>query len=161
MQITPNNCSKTRNILGLLACIVVMLSVSALLGMQTRANIPDWYDYLVKPAFQPPALAFPLVWTVLYIGLGIVMWRVFNGQNKPAKFWFASNIVMNWAWTPVFFGLRALLPAAILLVLIWGSGLQLLRSLHGSDKLSFIICLPYQLWLSFAAYLSWGVWWLN
>lgn len=161
MQITPQKSHQIRTILGLAGCIALMLSVSALLGMQTRANIPEWYDYLVKPPLQPPAFVFPLVWTLLYIGLGVVMWRVIRLGNKPAQRWFALNIALNWAWTPVFFGLHALLPAAILLLVIWGSGLQLLRSLRSNDKLSFALCIPYQMWLSFAVYLSWGVWWLN
>lgn len=166
MQITPANPSRLRRFAELCLLITVMLGVSSLLGIQTRENIPIWYDGLIKPPLQPPPIAFPVVWTLLYIALAVVAWRLIGiwhrtGTPPKALKVFAVNIVLNWAWTPVFFGAHLLLPAAILLLAIWATAFWLLILLWQQDRAGFWLTLPYQIWLSFAGYLAWGIYLLN
>ena len=166
MQTTPFFSSRFGRLIELCAYITLMLVMSSILGTQTRANIPDWYDHLAKPPLQPPAYVFGIVWTLLYITLGVVFWRLTGLARKgvdtlAARRAFIINIVLNWAWTPIFFGAHLLLPAALWLLAVWASAVWLVKLLLVTDKRSAWLLAPYIVWLSFAAYLSFGVWMLN
>lgn len=131
-------------------------------------NIPGpWYESLAKPAFNPPNWLFGPVWTVLYVIIGLVGWRVYeraadSGSGAPSlRALWGLQLLLNYAWSPAFFGLEnpglALVVIALLLATII---VFILRALP-QDKLSAGLFIPYLAWVSFAALLNFEIWRLN
>ena len=118
-----------------------------------------WFDSLVKPAIYPPPAAFGIVWSVLYVMMGLALAMVVTARGAPGRgaaitAW-VVQLLLNLAWTPVFFaahqitaalGVIAALDVALLitLVLFWR-----VRRLAG------VLMLPYLAWVLFATALTW------
>jgi len=143
-----------------LAFIIVVLGGGLVIGAQTMPG--DWYESLSKPFFNPPNWVFAPVWSILYLLIGIVGARTWLAHRKSMamRLWFAQ-LVLNFAWSPVFFGLRD--PASALIVI-----LALLVSLVGfiaaswrQDRPAALLFLPYLAWVCFATALNGAILALN
>ncbi len=131
-------------------------------AMETYA----WYQQLIKPSWAPPASVFGPVWTVLYIGIFISFGTVFvmAGQKKIA--WiiaapFALNLLFNVAFTPLQFGLRSNVLAAIDILLVLATLLWAMRSIYPYAPWVTYAQIPYLLWVAFATCLQLTVTYLN
>lgn len=118
----------------------------------------SWYAMLDKPAFQPPAIAFPVAWTLLYILIALALAIVLNARRAPGRrlavtLWIVQ-FALNLAWSPVFFGLhRSVLGLVIILVML-AVAIATTLAFVRVRKLAAWLMLPYLLWLSFAAVLN-------
>lgn len=146
--------------LALLAFIVVVLGGGTLIGYLTLPG--DWYAGLAKPFFNPPNWIFGPVWSVLYILVAVAGWRVWQHDPWGAamRVWICQ-LLLNFLWSPVFFGLQqpglALLVIAALLCAILG-----FMALAGrKDSVAAWLFAPYAAWVAFAALLNASIWWLN
>ena len=154
--------SPMRSGLWLAGCILLSLS-GATAGLLWRVD--SWYLGLVRPSFAPPNWLFGPVWTALYVLIGISLWRVLRRgglrRDPSSGFLFTSHWVLNFLWSYLFFGLHrpdlALLEILLLALVI----LLLARRFHRHDRTAAWLLLPYGLWVSFAAVLNAGFWWLN
>lgn len=147
-----------------LGILLVFLTVVLGVGISIGIGIPpgDWYAGLQKPWFNPPNWLFAPAWTTLYILIAIAGWRTFliDRTGPPMKLWI-GQMLLNWTWTPVFFGLHLtwlglgiiLALAATILAFIIGNWYR--------DRLSSLLLLPYLAWVSFAALLNGALAWLN
>jgi tryptophan-rich sensory protein len=118
-----------------------------------------WYAVLSRPAFTPPAFVFGPVWTVLYLMLGALYWRI--RDNKLFRNLFIVQFILNLLWTPVFFGLHCISCAlAVMVALDLINGYLFLR-FWTEDKKSSLLLAPYFLWLLFATLLNLYVYILN
>ena len=108
------------SILRLILCIALCLGIGALGSLVTASEIPTWYASLNKPAWTPPPAVFPVVWTILYVLMGISLWLLWQAakseQRAAALGWFALQLAFNAIWTPVFFGMHAPLTGLIVIV---------------------------------------------
>lgn len=124
-----------------------------------------WYGQLAKPPLTPPGAAIGTVWLMLYALMGIAVWLVWRqrgfGGAATALTFFIAQLVANAAWSWLFFGLRLPLAALLELVILWLLVLGTLVLFWRIRPLAGILLLPYLAWISFAAYLNLGVWWLN
>lgn len=126
----------------------------------------SWYQQLAKPAWAPPSWLFGPVWTVLYvliaISFGTVFYRVFK-KKIPAivALPFVLNLVFNIAFTPLQFGLRNNLLAAIDIVLTLGTLIWAMIAIWKHEKWIAYIQIPYVLWGTFATVLQFSVLILN
>jgi len=132
--------------------LIAVLGVGLLIGTITR---PDgWYAALAKPAFNPPGWVFGPVWTVLYVLIAIAGARTFEGETGHSFSLWLGQMALNFAWSPVFFGLHqpgiALLIIAALLVTI----LMFIAYRWRADRLSAALFLPYVAWVAFASVLN-------
>ena len=130
----------------------------------TGAMFPPgkWYETLEKPSWTPPDWVFPVAWTSIYILISIAGTRVavLDGNGFALAFW-ASQAAFSTLWTPVFFGLRRMKAALVVMVPLWLSVLGCLWSCLMLDFWAGVAFVPYMIWVSVAAALNATVWRLN
>ncbi|MGY6536266.1 MAG: tryptophan-rich sensory protein TspO [Pararhodobacter sp.] len=121
-----------------------------------------WYDGLDKPRWTPPGLVFPIVWTTLYIVMAYAAMRVapLPGSGQALAFW-ALQIALNTLWSPVFFGLKRMRSAMIVLVALWLAVALTTVSFWLLDPVAGILFIPYLLWVTIAGALNLSVWQRN
>ena len=151
---------KLKPLLTSLALPLAAGGLSALLA----GDIGAVYDTLLQPPLSPPGPVFPVVWTVLYLLMGVALYRVrqADGPAKPmALALFYGQLALNAAWTPIFFRLQWFGFALLWLLLLLALTIRCALSFGRLDKTAALLLAPYLLWLTFAAYLNWGVYLLN
>ena len=122
-------------------------------------------ETIVKPPLSPPAWLFPIVWAILYALMGIGAAKIY--QSPPSKVrslglnLFVIQLVVNFFWSPIFFNLRIFGFAFYWLLLLWALVLRMVFVFGKIDPLAAKLQIPYLIWLTFAAYLNLGVWYLN
>lgn len=132
-------------------------------------NTYNWYSQLLKPTWSPPAWLFGPVWAVLYAIIAISFGTVFYKAITHKLAWmvalpFALNLVFNLAFTPLQFGLKNNLLAAIDILLVVGTLIWALVAIwHASPELRWVVYvnIPYLLWGTFATCLQLTITYLN
>ena len=125
-----------------------------------------WYNQLIQPAFAPPSWLFGPVWAVLYVGIAITFGYVFWLAFKRRIPWrtalpFALNLVFNFAFTPLQFGLKNNWLAALDVLLLLGTLVWAIRAIWPHKRWVGLANLPYLAWVSFATVLQLSITWLN
>ena len=124
-----------------------------------------WYQSLTQPSFTPPPWVFGPVWTVLYLMIAIVAYRITyapeSSWKMPALALWALQIALNTLWTPVFFGAKNLGGAMIYIALLWVTICLLILVTMRVNRVSSLLLLPYLAWVSFAGVLNFAFWSLN
>ena len=150
-------------VLGLFAAIC--LSVAGLGAIFTAGAVRDWYPTLQKPSWNPPAWLFGPVWTILYLMMAIAAWIVWRKRElisvNSSLALFVFQLILNAAWSPLFFGLRNPLAGLLDIVPLWAAILVTLISFWKISPAAGILLVPYWLWVSFATALNYAVWKLN
>ena len=145
--------------------ILIAEAVGALSGWLTREGTELYAQTILKPPLSPPGWVFPVVWSILYALMGIGAARIYLATPSKARSLglnlFIAQLVVNFFWSPVFFNLQAFGPAFFWLLLLWGLVLWMILVFRKADLPSAKLQIPYLAWLTFAAYLNWGVWYLN
>lgn len=126
----------------------------------------NWYQQLIKPSWAPPSWLFGPVWTFLYIliavSFGRVFWMFWKGKIGPIVLLpFILNLIFNFAFTPLQFGLKSNLLAAIDILLVLGTLIWSIVSIWPHARWIAYIQIPYLLWVSFATVLQLTVTYLN
>ncbi len=158
MTITSNIDKKS-----LLANIAIPLAVGGISALITSDGFKD-YAEVIKPPFSPPSWIFPVVWTVLYILMGISSYLIYESKNENSKralIFYSIQLALNFMWPVFFFGFDAYLFSFIWLLLLWIFQLATLISFYRINKTAGILQIPYQIWLTFAGYLNLAVFLLN
>jgi len=145
--------------------ILLAEGVGALSGWLTRKGMKRYTATAAKPPLSPPELLFPIVWTALYLLMGIGAARVYQTPASNARSRalgvFLVQLGVNFFWSIIFFNLQNYGFALLWLALLWGMVLWMIVLFYRLDKPAGLMQIPYLLWLSFAAYLNYGVWMLN
>lgn len=145
--------------------ILLAEAVGALSGILSRSGAAAYGETVQKPPLSPPALLFPIVWTVLYALMGIGAARIRLMPPSAARSrslnLFVVQLIVNFFWSLIFFNTKAYGFAFLWLLLLLGLVLWMTVSFRRVDPLAALLQVPYLLWLAFAAYLSYGVWRLN
>jgi translocator protein len=149
---------RDRAALGIFVALVIL---TALFGSQFQPG--PWYEALEKPPLNPPSWAFAPVWSVLYLAIAVagwLVWRARPASATPLALW-GAQLALNGAWSLLFFGLHlpglALIEIVLLLALLIATAALFFRV----RTLAGVLFLPYVAWVSFAAYLNAGLWYLN
>jgi tryptophan-rich sensory protein len=129
-------------------------------------NTYNWYSQLVKPSWAPPSWLFGPVWTVLYaiiaISFGTVFYKVITGKLPwMVALPFGLNLLFNFAFTPLQFGLQNNLLAAIDILLVLGTLIWALFTIWPHLRWVVYANIPYLLWVSFATILQLTITYLN
>jgi tryptophan-rich sensory protein len=143
-----------------LAGLTLVTFCAPLAGMISPPG--DWYASLNKPEWNPPSWIFGPVWTALYLMMAGSAWLVWrrDGWRRPLWLYF-TQLALNAAWTPVFFGAREIGWALVLIVVLWLAILVTLLSFLRVSRVAGGMLLPYLAWVSFAAFLNFTLWRMN
>ena len=134
--------------------------LSALLSM----NGMERFASLKQPPLSPPGWLFPVVWSILYVLMGISAARIYlaNDKDSSQALWiFAFQLIVNALWSPIFFSLELRLVAFVWLLVLLALVILMTVRFKRIDKLAGDLQLPYVVWLLFAGYLNLGVFLLN
>ncbi len=139
--------------------------VGVLSGWLSREGTQLFQQTVQQPPLSPPGILFPIVWTVLYALMGIGAARVYlapaSGARSRALRIYLLQLAVNFFWSIIFFNAQNYGFAFLWLLLLWGLIVWLILSVWKVDKPAALLQIPYLLWVSFAAYLNFGVWLLN
>lgn len=118
------------------------------------------FDSVSKPFLTPPSAAFPIVWTILFLLMGISagLIRETSGQI-PFIYWL--QLFVNFIWPIIFFGMQAYLFAFIWLVLLWILIISMIAEFYRINKKAAYLQIPYLVWVTFAGYLNLAIWIMN
>ncbi|MEW9616982.1 TspO/MBR family protein [Shinella sp. S4-D37] len=143
-----------------LAFIILVLGGGLLIG---AGNIPDeWYRSLAKPAFNPPDWVFAPVWSLLYAIIGVVGARTWLAlrRSMAMRLWFAQ-MIFNFAWSPVFFGLHDPASAMIVILGLLVCVAAFIAVSWRQDRTAALLFAPYLAWVAFATALNAAILLLN
>jgi len=145
--------------------VVLAEAVGGLAGWLTREGTEIYKATVTKPPFSPPSMVFPIVWGILFALMGIGAARIdlspASGSRSRSLGLFFVQLVVNFFWSILFFNLQAFGFAFLWLMLLWVLILWMTLSFRSVEPLAALLQVPYLLWVSFAAYLNFGVWLLN
>ena len=100
--------------------IVLCLGAGFVASSATMQSVAEWYPTLNKPSWTPPNWLFAPVWTVLYVMMAVAAWLVWRaGHARTALFLFFGQLLLNVAWSFLFFGAQSPLLGLINIVLMW------------------------------------------
>ena len=143
--------------------ILIPLAVGGLSALLSRNGMAA-YQTLEKPPLSPPGVVFPIVWSILYILMGIssaMIWCSESQEKPQALKLYAAQLAVNFFWSIFFFAFGWRLFAFFWLLLLLVLTAKMVKSFYQIDKKAAYLQIPYVLWLLFAAYLNFGVWMLN
>lgn len=146
--------------------VIIALAVGGLSALLTSGNM-DLYSEITKPPLAPPSILFPIVWTVLYILMGISAALVYSEKGskpdevKSALTVYGINLFLNFFWSIIFFNMRAFLFSFIWLVALWIVILVMIIRFYRIRPIAGILQIPYLLWVTFAGYLNLAIYLLN
>lgn len=146
----------------LLLCIAIPLAVGGL-AAALSGGMGEAYQSYVRPPFSPPGWVFAVVWPILYGLMGYASYLVnqSGGDNKKAMTLYWIQLGLNFLWPILFFRFELVLPALVLLAVLWVAVLLTIRAFSAVSERAGDLLIPYILWLSFALYLNFGIFLLN
>lgn len=147
---------------NLITCIAIPLAVGSLSALLTQ-NSMETFQTINKPAFAPPGWLFPVVWTFLYVLMGIASYLVVTSgkPNDTALTFYGIQLAFNFFWSIIFFNLELYLLAFIWLVILWLLILKTTSLFYQISKPAGYLMIPYLLWVTFAGCLNFYIYLLN
>ena len=145
-----------------LAAFIAIVAAVALLGSLAVTGTGAEYASLRRPSWAPPSAVFGPVWTVLYATIalsGWLVWRRVGTHRALAPY--AVQLVLNAAWTPLFFGAGWYLGALVDIVALWCAIGVTVFAFHRVHRAAALLLVPYWLWVTYATALNAAIWWLN
>jgi benzodiazapine receptor len=130
-----------------------------------KKSISTWYSTLHRSPLTPPNYVFPIAWTILYGIIGACGFLIWRAPSSPElniiKILYVNQLILNWSWTPLFFhyhltGISLIVLGAmdiLVSILIWLA--------YPKIREVSLLMIPYLLWILFATYLNFYIWWYN
>ena len=157
-----------KNYKSLIFIILITFLSSFIAGFITQLNIDPWYQSLNKLSFSPPNWIFGPVWTVLYAFMSIAIWVVYEKSKKSdlifsrkiLRYYF-GHLAVNFSWSFIFFYFHLIFFAFINILVLIITIILLMNLYFPRSKISFILMVPYLIWVTFAAVLNLGLYLIN
>ena len=146
--------------------VALALGVGGLAAFITR-NDMDVYKVIVLPPLAPPSVLFPIVWTILYVLMGIGAALIYlergNKQSaaRDALSVYGINLILNFMWSVLFFKFRVFLFAFFWLLALLATIIKMILDFKKIKPIAGYLQIPYAFWVAFAGYLNFAIWWLN
>lgn len=150
---------------ALLICLAIPLIAGGLSGFITSDSM-EVFQQLNKPPLSPPGWVFPVVWTILYLLMGLASYLVLTSGEKPSQIkraltLYGLQLLVNVLWPVFFFKFGWYLFSFLWLVLLWVLILATMALFYRISKPAAYLLIPYLIWVTFAGYLNWGIYRLN
>lgn len=145
---------------------ILLIFVGAVIVGVLNKNSFKMYKSLERPWFAPPAVAFPIVWTILYLLMALSSYRIYmknrSGINdNGAYFYYLVQLLVNFLWPFLFFSFRLYGIAFFIIIILLVLVIITVIKFYKNDKIAGILLIPYILWLSYATILNYYIWILN
>ncbi len=154
-----------KKLMSMIVWILVFQIMGYFLGMISQVNSATWYQSLSKSSLTPPAFVFPIIWPILYAMIAMSGWYLWQHRHQPqaktALGFYSAQMVLNWAWSPLFFNFHLIAVSFYCLILITLLTLITILLTKNKFKFSSMMLIPYFIWLIFASYLNGVLWLLN
>lgn len=141
--------------------ILVPVLIGTVVGLIISKDID--YNFLVKPFLAPPSILFPIMWTILYVLMGI-SYGILDKNNlidSKIKSIYYQQLSVNYLWSIIFFTLKWRLFAFIWIILLDVLVVIMIIKFYKKNKLSGLLQIPYLIWILFATYLNLAIYLLN
>jgi tryptophan-rich sensory protein len=151
------------NLKHLAASLAISLGTGILSSIFTMNSMKE-FESANKPPLTPPNFLFPVVWTILFILMGISAYIIFESKSENRRkvlVFYGLSLVTNFFWPLLFFNLQAYLAAFVWIILLWALIIVTIVEFYKINKTAAWLQVPYLLWVTFAAYLNFGVYLLN
>lgn len=140
-------------------------AVGAVSGWLSRDGMELFRNTVTQPPLAPPMVVFPIVWAVLYALMGISAARISAAPPSPARSkglnLYIAQLAVNFFWSLFFFNVQRFGFSFLWLLLLWALVLWMILTFRKVYPPAAKLQVPYLIWLTFAAYLNFGVWYLN
>ena len=157
--------AKNKSYLSLILWVAALVLIGALIGSLTKADISDWYKHLSRSPLTPPNYIFPIAWTILYAIIGACGWLIWCMPEAPesnlVKTLYAMQLSLNWSWTSLFFHYHLTGVSLIVLVFMDIAVSMIIYVEYARNRLVSLLMIPYLLWIVFATYLNFYIWYYN
>lgn len=148
----------------LICCLAIPLSVGAVSGMITH-NSMNLYQKLKKPAFSPPGWVFPVVWSVLFVLMGIASYLVITSdrirEKAKAAVSYITQLALNFFWPIFFFKMKWYQFSFFWLVFLWCAVIANIKYFYLTSRKAAYLLIPYVIWITYAGYLNLFIYLLN
>jgi tryptophan-rich sensory protein len=145
--------------------IVLMILVGSTIGIITKTTVDTWYIALNRSPLTPPNYLFGIVWTILYAMIGVSGWLIWQSKHflelQLIKKLYICQLLLNWSWTPLFFGYQLIGLALICLSMIGALVALLIFKLYNKLRVASLFLVPYLIWVLFAIHLNFYIWKYN
>jgi len=149
----------------LIICLVVPLAVGGFAALLTGGGM-DTFETLNQPPLSPPGWLFPVIWTVLYVLMGVASYLVLTSGEardnvRQALMLYGIQLAFNFIWPILFFSLSVYLFAFVWLIVLWIFIIAAAVSFYNISDAAGYLLIPYILWVTFAGYLNFSIYLLN
>ena len=155
---------KKINVTKLIIAILIPLLVGGLSAFLTKDAMMT-FNSIKKPALSPPGIAFPIVWSILYVLMGIASYLIYNLDikklsdeqivlRKNVLVVYGVQLIFNFFWSIIFFKFSMYKFAFAWLVILWILIVIFIKNAIKLNKASAYLMIPYILWITFAGYLN-------
>lgn len=153
-------------IISILIPLIIGYLSNTLSSLLSGISTSTYYSQLIKPSFAPPGFIFPIIWTILYVLMGISAYKILKkgydlSKVKDAMFYYWLQLVLNFVWSILFFGLDLRFTALIALILLIILILIMMYKFAKIDKKAMYLNIPYLIWLFYALFLNYFIWMIN
>ena len=156
---------RSARLLELAFWIALCVGGGALIGVMTQGGDSTWYASLNKPSWTPPSWIFAPVWTTLYAAMAVAAWLVGReggwSQQRLPLIVFLAQLTLNFAWSPIFFGVHQITGALVDIVALWLMIVLAIRVFVRVQRAAAWLFAPYLAWVSFATVLNATIAWMN
>jgi benzodiazapine receptor len=146
--------------------LLITLAIGAVASLFTRPEIKSWYITLNKPGFTPPNWLFPVAWTLLYIMIATAAYLVWKRRDNTATYKitscvYAVQLLLNFMWSIVFFGMHQILGGLIIIISLLVFIILNINYFGRFNKIAAWLLVPYLAWVSYATLLNLNIYFLN
>ncbi len=147
----------------LIISTLISLGVGGLSALITGGDM-DTYKYLSKPPLSPPSVLFPIVWTILFILMGISAYMVYVSKDRDkdsALTVYVIQLIINFFWSIIFFSLKLRLLAIFWIILLLVLIIIMIVKFYRISNKAGLLQIPYLIWTCYAMYLTIAIYILN
>jgi len=150
----------------LAASILICLTAGLIGAVFTIDSVQTWYKTIEKPSYSPPNWVFGPVWTILYVLMGVSAYLIWvkgleKKEARMALMFFVTQLALNALWSILFFGMRNPFYGLIEIVFLWAAIAITIQKFYKISRTAAYLQIPYICWVSYAAFLNYGIWRMN